>query len=132
MNTKKVLDNYCMIANISHEEALKQYPLVDLAISKVNSWLKEGVEEKNDDILSMLASSLINLWASMAAASSSPTGEWSGNGYTIKKDSNVEINTALELFNRWKSECSHLLNDNDFIFMKTDGKKKEEDDESKS
>lgn len=129
MNIKKVLRNYSMLANVSQNEALSKYTLGVLAISRVESWLREGVEPKDEPILNMLAAALVNLWASNANASSSSSGSFAAGGYSITKDSSAEINAAKTEFDRWRAECAHLLIDDGFAFYPA-GRPQEDEEET--
>ena len=111
MNDTKIMNAFAEIAGLSQEEALSQMPLARLANCRVTR---------------MVAASLMNLWYSESQASGGPTGTFSGNGYTISRDSGVQTASAEVLYNRFRGEAVDLLKDDgDFFFSYA----KEEDNE---
>ncbi len=120
MDETKVLQAYQSMAGLTEEQAKAQQALVPIAIAQVESACRPGVDSSAEPILVMLAAALVNLWASRADASASPTGSFSGNGYTIEKDAEDERQGAEVLFDNWRAEAAALLVDDGFVFLPTE------------
>lgn len=117
MDVNKVLAAFCDMANISEDEKSKYLPMANVAINQVEAKCKKNVNEKDIPILTMLCASMINLWTSLSKASSDPTGRFSGNGYSVSKDSKKQVEIANCLFDRWRVEAAHILIDEGFAFF---------------
>lgn len=117
MDVNKVLDAFFDMANISEGEKSKYLPIANIAINQVEARCRKDVNEKDIPILTMLCAATINLWTSLSNSSSDPTGRFSGNGYSISKDSKKQIEIANCLFDRWRVEAAHLLIDEGFAFF---------------
>lgn len=126
MNDTKIMNAFAEIAGLSQEEALSQMPLARLANCRVTRNLRSSYDGSQEELLTMVAASLMNLWYSESQASGGPTGTFSGNGYTISRDSGVQTASAEALYNRFRGEAVDLLKDDgDFFFSYA----KEEDNE---
>ena len=117
MDVNKVLDAFVDMANISESEKSKYLPMANVAINQVEARCKKSVNEKDIPVLTMLCAAMINLWTNLSKANSDPTGRFSGNGYSISKDSKKQIEVANCLFDRWRVEAAHLLVDEGFAFF---------------
>lgn len=117
MDVNKVLDAFLDMANISESEKSKYLPIANIAINQVEARCKKSVNEKDIPVLTMLCAAMINLWTSLSKSNSDPTGKFSGNGYSISKDSKKQIEIANCLFDRWRIEAAHLLVDEGFAFF---------------
>lgn len=126
MNDTKIMNAFAEIAGLSQEEALSQMPLARLANCRVTGNLRPSYDGSQEELLTMVAASLMNLWYSESQASGGPTGTFSGNGYTISRDSGVQTASAEALYNRFRGEAVDILKDDgDFFFSYA----KEEDNE---
>ena len=126
MNDTKIMNAFAEIAGLSQEEALSQMPLARLANCRVTGNLRPSYDGSQEELLTMVAASLMNLWYSESQASGGPTGTFSGNGYTISRDSGVQTASAEALYNRVRGEAVDILKDDgDFFFSYA----KEEDNE---
>ncbi len=117
MDVNKVLDAFCDMANISESEKPKYLPMANIAINQVEARCKKDVNEKDIPILTMLCAAMINLWTSLSNSNTDPTGRFSGNGYSISKDSKKQVEIANRLFDRWRVEASYILIDEGFAFF---------------
>lgn len=117
MDVNKVLDVFFDMADISEREKSKYLPMANIAINQVESRCRKDVNEKDIPVLTMLCAAMVNLWISLSQANNYPTGRFSGNGYSISKDSKKQIESANCLFDRWRVEASHLLVDEGFAFF---------------
>ncbi len=117
MDVNKVLDAFFDMANIAESEKSKYLPMANVAINQVEARCKKDICEKDIPVLTMLCAAMINLWTSLSNSNSDPTGRFSGNGYSISKDSKKQIEIANCLFDRWRVEAAHLLVDEGFAFF---------------
>lgn len=92
--------------------------LISIAINFIKSKLKKKTDE-NNDILTMLCASLVNLWITTQICTNSPTGSFAGNGYKIRKDSRKQIEIAKKFFESWRATAASLLVDEGFSFFST-------------
>lgn len=122
MNNAKIISAFAQMAGLTQEEALSQMPLARLANSKITANLRPSYDESQEDLLTMVAAALVNLWYSESQASGGPTGTFSGNGYTISRNSEVQVASAQALYDRFRSEAAEWLNDDgDFFFAHAEG-----------
>lgn len=117
MDVNKVLSAFFDMANISESEKSKYLPMANIAINQVESRCKKDISEKDTPILIMLCAAMLNLWTSLSKSNNDPTGRFSGNGYSISKDSKKQVEIANCLFDRWRVEAAHLLIDEGFAFF---------------
>ena len=117
MDVNKVLSAFFDMANISEGEKSKYLPMANIAINQVESRCKKDISEKDTPVLIMLCAAMLNLWTSLSKSNNDPTGRFSGNGYSISKDSKKQVEIANCLFDRWRVEAAHLLIDEGFAFF---------------
>lgn len=117
MDVNKVLAAFCDMANISESEKSKYLYMANIAVNQVQARCKKDTNEKDIAVLTMLCAAMVNLWTSLSKSNSDPTGRFSGNGYSISKDSKKQIEIANCLFDRWRVEAAHLLVDEGFAFF---------------
>ena len=117
MDVNKVVDAFFDMANISESEKSKYLPMANIAINQVQARCKKNVNEKDIPVLTMLCAAMLNLWTSLSKSNCDPTGRFSGNGYSISKDSKKQVEIANCLFDRWRVEAAHLLVDEGFAFF---------------
>ena len=125
MDANKVLEAFLLIADLEESEKSKYLPLAKTAITQIEAKCKVKITYENEAILTILCAALVNLWVNMASCSSQPTGSFSGNGYSISKDSKRQIEAARDLFDMWRAEAANLLVDDKFAFVlsKEEGQK---------
>lgn len=122
MKDVKIIRAFAEMAGLSEREALKQMPLARLANEKLTCQLRPLYRGSQEELLTMVAASLVNLWYSQAQSTAEPTGNFSGNGYTISKDGQAQVASAMALYNRWRTEAAELLQDDgDFFFAPAGG-----------
>ncbi|MDE5600290.1 MAG: hypothetical protein K2I60_01595 [Oscillospiraceae bacterium] len=117
MDKTKIMEAFADMAGLNSEEVLKYSSLAILAASQVEAQCKSDVVPSKEPVLVMLCAALVNLWANLASASNDPSGRFSGNGYSITKNSKSQMQTAQALFDRWRIEAAGLLVDEGFAFF---------------
>ena len=91
----------------------KYKELIDIAEEDIKSKLKKDVN-KNSHILNMLCTYLVNYWIILENCANSTSGRFSGNGYTIYKNTKTEYENALNLLNHWRAKAANLIVDTEF------------------
>ena len=117
MDENKVLDAFAMIADLAEGEKSKYLPMVKTAIAQIEAKCTEKITYESEAVLTILCAALVNLWVNSANCSSDPTGRFSGNGYSISKDSKKQIEAARLLFDMWRAEAAKFLVDDKFAFF---------------
>lgn len=120
MDIMKILEAYAAMQNITIEEAMSEKPLAVIAAYKIEKSLKNPeIQSQDKSLLETVAGCLVNLWICSARATSSPSGSFSGNGFTISKNALSEISCAKKLLDEWRATASNLLIDENFVFLST-------------
>ena len=117
MDVNKVLEAFLLIADLEESEKSKYLPMAKTAITQIEAKCKSNINYESEAILTILCAALVNLWVNLANCSSHPTGSFSGNGYSISKDSKRQIEAARGLFDMWRAEAANILVDDKFAFV---------------
>ena len=113
MNKEKIFKNIKDILHFDNNLDERYKELIDTAEEHIKSKLKKNVD-KNSYVLTMFCTYLVNYWIVLENCANSKSDRFSGNGYTISKNTKIEHDNALNLLNHWRAEAADLIVDQKF------------------
>lgn len=121
MDSGAVSRLFAQMARLEEGEAMRQQPLVDLAIQQLLRCLREGADSpQNQNLLALACAAQAYYQYALVKCAAAPQGSFSANGVSVSRgDGGAEAERARAMRDEFWGMARHLLCDGgEFLFCR--------------
>lgn len=118
MNKNSVAQVFCLMGNISVDEALTSMPIIALSIDEIKSRMRDQNDlEEYDELLTYVCAAHAYYRYCLIEYASQPQGSFSAGGVSINTSGHDNIERAKKLRDEFWASASFLLTDSEEFYF---------------